>query len=78
MFIETVLKILLVGVGQVRIGAAPGVQVVAAPARYAHNPIADPSSAKVGEPDMPPGPRRMHRIDDACAGYELDPVALAA
>jgi hypothetical protein len=31
-----------------------------------------------GEPDMPPGPRRMHRVDVACADYALDLVARAA
>ena len=41
-------------------------------------PIADPSSARTGEPDMPPGLGRMHRIDDACAGYELDLAAPGA
>jgi hypothetical protein len=41
-------------------------------------PIAHPSSAKIGEPDIPPGPLPMHRIDIARASYELDLVAPAA
>ena len=41
-------------------------------------PIANPSSGRSGDPDTPPGPRRMHRIDFVCANYELDPVARAA
>jgi hypothetical protein len=41
-------------------------------------PIADPFSARIGEPDIPPGPLPMHRIDIARASYELDLVAPAA
>ena len=37
-----------------------------------------PIRRQPGEPDIWPGPRRMHRIDVVCADYELDPVALAA